>query len=37
MTYMDNVRDLELLSMLARYGSFTDVALEAGISQPAVS
>ena len=37
MTYMDNVRDLELLTMLARYGSFTDVALEAGISQPAVS
>lgn len=37
MAYIDNVRDLELLILLAKYGSFTDAALEAGVSQPSVS
>lgn len=37
MAYINNVRDLELLILLAQYGSFTDVALEAGVTQPTVS
>lgn len=37
MAYINNVRDLELLILLAQYESFTDVALEAGVSQPTVS